>query len=407
MPVAFNYRYQQNAYVKYTDEGVVNLQKSIAYRAYTIAKPTDDEVPQGPKSNLPPEEVLTPYLQTLISQIRHELSQRPIITRHILFNKLGWDKRTKLRQAAVYCGYFFESGPWREALIQWGVDPRKDPKYRKYQTVTFLSYLKSGTAEHHKVSQQNINKFARLPAKEFANEHIFDGTSVSRTGNLFQFCDITDPLIANILATDDIRTTCAPTFQGWYHVGTWAKATVIMKHKMNTIISKKKPNDKIYRRIANWPEQWVDSEIAATYKDEVNDKQIHQEKKEEHDLMHYVRWTARNPRYAFERMEQGELPDHNAGGEGEPEEPDVPEDMAEEPVTREDLMAEDEDSQAEENDSDESDEGDGADAEGSDADAEGEWDPDNEDDDNDDDDDSQPIAQATDGPAPFGGLYRV
>ncbi|KAI8933123.1 hypothetical protein NX059_009764 [Plenodomus lindquistii] len=417
MPIAFNYRFQQNTFVKYTDRGVVNLQRSIAFNAYTIVKPTDEAVPTGPKSTLPPEDSLTPYLQTLIKQIKAELVQRPIITRHLLYNKLGWDKRTKLRQAAVYCGYFFESGPWREALIRWGVDPRKDPAFRRYQTVSFLSYLKSGKPRHNKTFDQHVYALSKMSKEELEREHIFDGTTVSQTGNLFQFCDIEDPLIKKILATKDIRTTCAPTFQGWYHVGTWAKATVILKDKMNAILAGETPDDTIYQRIITWPELWEDQDIAAKYREEIKDRGLHQEKKREHDVMHNVRWAARNPRYAFEKMETlsepaRENPDDGAAeGIEDTEEPDVPEDLTEAPVTADTILdedsgdLEDEDEEGEEDEDDEGDNVRNLDNEGDDQDddPDGEWEAD-------DDDDDLPLMASravSEGPTPFGGLYRV
>ncbi|CBY01704.1 hypothetical protein IAQ61_010061 [Plenodomus lingam] len=417
MPVAYNYRFQQNTFVKYTDRGIVNLQRSIAYHGYTIIKPTDESVPNGPKSTLPPEESLTPYLQTLVKQIKAELVKRPIITRHLLYNKLGWDKRTKLRQAAVYCGYFFESGPWREALIRWGVDPRKDPAFRRYQTVSFLSYLKSGMTKHNKTFDQHVYALSRMSKEELETQHTFDGTNVSQTGNLFQFCDITDPLIAKILATKDIRTTCAPTFQGWYHVGTWAKATVILKDKMNTILAKGVSDDSIYQRIIAWPELWDDQEIAAQYREEINDRAIHREKKREHDVMHSVRWAARNPRYAFEKMETPGQSLREADDDGvsedldEPEDPDVPEDSTEAPVTADAILDDNSgDSDGEERDDEDGQEdGDGSQDEDDDQDedVDGVWEAD---DDEDDDDDSFPLMsghEVSEGPRPFGGLYRV
>ncbi|KAH7079589.1 RNA polymerase III transcription factor IIIC subunit-domain-containing protein [Paraphoma chrysanthemicola] len=408
-PVAFNYRFQQNVYVKYTDEGVVNLQKSLAYNSYTIIKPTDAEVPSGPKPNLPAESSLTPYLQTLIAQIRAELEDRPIITRHLLYNKLGWDRRTRLRQAAVYCGYFFESGPWREALVRWGVDPRKDPSFRKYQTVSFTSYQKSGRAKHGKTFDEHVQKLGQMSAKDLESQHMFDGKTVSDTGNTFQFCDITDPLIAKILATDDIRTNCAPTFQGWYHVGTWAKVTVILKDKMNTIIAGKEIDDAIYSRVVGWPELWDDKEMAATYKAEVDHRQTHKEKQREHDVMHSVRWAARNPRYAFEKMEamdkeQQDTRDEEGRMEEDAEDAEVPEDMTEIPDTAETILREGDDEGGDVDDSNEDDENDESNRQAV-VDEVGELE---EEDDSDDED--LPIASAraaSEGPAPFGGLYRV
>jgi general transcription factor 3C polypeptide 5 (transcription factor C subunit 1) len=401
--------FQQNTFVKYTDQGVVNLQRSLAHNSYIIIKPTNEEVPTEPKSNLPPISSLTPYLQTLIAQIRAELEQRPIITRHLLYNKLGWDRRARIRQAAVYCGYFFESGPWREALVKWGIDPRKDPETRKYQTVSFMSYLKSGRAKHGKSFDYHVQKLSQMSAKELETEHIFDGRKVSETGNTFQFCDLTDPLLSKILATEDIRTTCAPTFQGWYHVGTWAKVTVILKDKMNTLIAGGAPDDTIYERIMSWPELWDDKEIARTYKAEVDNRLIHQEKRKEHEVMHSVRWAARNPRYAFEQMEAA---DEKRGQSTEAvdeaadaEDPEIPEDMTEEPDTAAAILNEGEKEAGDVDDDvdDEDEEGEGPRYE-----EELSEEPSYEDEDEDDDEDI-PIMSAravSGGPAPFGGLYR-
>jgi len=383
---------------------VVNLQKSLAYNSYTIIKPTDENVPTGPKSNLPPESSLTPYLQTLIAQIRAELARRPIITRHLLYNKLGWDRRTRLRQAAVYCGYFFESGPWREALVAWGVDPRKDTTYRKYQTVSFTSYSKSGRAKHGKTFDEHVQRLSQMSQRELERQHIFDGKTVSDTGSLFQFCDLEDPLLAHILATEDIRTSCAPTFQGWYHVGTWAKVTVILKDKMNTIIAGDEPDDALYSRVIAWPELWDDQEIAATYKTEVNNRQIHQEKRREHDVMHNVRYAARNPRYTFEKME---------GADGQPrpsteeeEDVEVSEDMTEVPDTAATILDEGEKEIDDQEDYNEDEGNEEIDDQRTREEEAGE----EADDDEDDDDSDVPLASmraASEGPAPFGGLYRV
>ncbi|KAF1834126.1 transcription factor tfiiic complex a box associated subunit sfc1 [Decorospora gaudefroyi] len=406
MPVAFNYRFQQNPYVKYTEKGVVNIQRSLAYNSYTVIKPTDEYVPSGPKPGLPAERDLTPYIQSLIANIRALLLERPVVTRQLLYNRLGWDKRTKLRQAAVYCGFFFESGPWREALIRFGVDPRKDPGYRKYQTVSFLSYLKAGTSKHHAVFDQHVMKLAKMSPEELETEHTFDGVNVSQTGNIFQFCDITDPLIARILATEDIRTTCAPTFQGWYHVGTWAKATVILKDKMNTIIGGETPDDSLYQRVINWPELWDDKDVAAQYKAEIDDRQIRHGKKREHDVMHSVRWAARNPRYAFEKMEALLEQEKQPGEEQEPEDLDVPEDMTEDPVTADAVLnaeledaEDDEDDQGGEGDEDDDMEGN---EEDEDEDMDGSWEAEDG-----HDSPAMPVRAVSEGPAPFGGYYRV
>lgn len=221
-------------FVKYTgdDRVEINVQKRNTVEGYHFIDPQDESVPLGPKPTMPPEHTLSPYVRSIIAAIKEELEYRPIITRHILYNKIGWDKRDIIREAAVYCGYFFTSGPWREALIEWGLDPRKDPFYRRYQTVSFTTFLKTGQSRSMQAWDRHVRDLAQLSREELQTQHIFDGVTASRTGNIFHFCDITDPLLRKILDTEDLRTTCAPTFQGWYHVGTWAKATVILKDKM-------------------------------------------------------------------------------------------------------------------------------------------------------------------------------
>ncbi|KAJ4346770.1 tau 95 subunit of transcription factor TFIIIC [Didymosphaeria variabile] len=367
LPIAYNYRFQQNTFVKYKDDNgavaEVNLHKSLAWSGYSIIKPNAEGVPMRPKSSLPRESDLTPYVQELIRSIRRELEKRPIITRHLLYNTLGWDKRDRLRQAAVYCGYFFETGPWREALIAWGVDPRTDPKYRFYQTVSFLSYKKTGTARHFTRFDQHVRDLAELSPQELRKQHTFDGVHVSRTGNLFQFCDVTDPLIQRILRTEDIRTTPAPTAQGWFHVGTWAKATVILKHKMNTILAGDKPDDSIYERILAWPELWDDKTFFAEHTKELHDKEAVSRKSVEHTVMKNVRYAAKNPRYAFERLEaqqgQSSGAEHPQTEEVE-EDVEVEEDMSEVPERAEDILNEggsvEDDSDNEVGDEDEDDE---------------------------------------------------
>lgn len=376
--VAYNYRFQQSSFIKFKDEKdgevtEVNLNKSLAWSGYTIIKPFAENVPDGPKSSLPPERDLTPYVQELIRSIRRELKKRPIITRHLLYNTLGWDKRERLRQAAVYCGYFFETGPWREALIAWGVDPRTDPKYRFYQTVSFLSYRSTGARKHFKHFDAHVRKLAQYSPTELATQHMFDGEHVSETGNLFQFCDITDPLIQGILQTNDFRSTPSPTAQGWYHVGTWAKATVILKHKMNTILAGEKPDNSTYQRIVAWPEAWDDATFFAQYAKEF--REAGTSKNPEHVVMRSVRYAARNPRYAFERLEaqrnrvpdveqpeavQGEENDVQVEeNEVQVEEDDVQveEDMTEIPERAEDILNEGVESEEDEDDDEDDDDG--------------------------------------------------
>jgi general transcription factor 3C polypeptide 5 (transcription factor C subunit 1) len=172
---------------------------------------------------------------------------------------------------------------------------------------------------------------------------------------------------------------------------------------MNTIIGGEKPDDSIYQRIVNWPELWDDKEMAAQYKSEVDDRHIHHEKRREHQVMHNVRWAARNPRYAFEKMESLDEQDTQAGEEG-PDDVDIPEDMTEDPVQPDTILNADI-GEAEDEDDDqngEADEDDEMQVEGRDEDLSGSSELDY-----DSDGPVMSVRAASEGPVPFGGYYRV
>ncbi|KAF2111317.1 RNA polymerase III transcription factor IIIC subunit-domain-containing protein [Lophiotrema nucula] len=420
MPVAYNYHYQQNHFVKYNAgrQSEHNTVVRLVAKGNWFIKITADTVPITPKPHLPPENTLSPVVQAVIASVRAELAKRPIITRHLLYNRIGWDKRDHIRDACVYCGYFFETGPWREALIVWGLDPRKDSVFRQYQTISFQSYTRTKTTGHFNNLNELIKRLKTKSAHELSREHIFDGTQVSSTGNLFQFCDITDPLLRRILDTPDIRETCAPTFQGWYHVGTWAKATVILRDKMQTIIRDKQPDDSLYARIMTWPELWTDEEMRATYIPETLKRASDAVQRHEWELMGLIRDAARNPRYAFEKMETknetenaGEIEDD---GMATPQsEPEVAEDVSEEP-DRVDVEVEEEETagqtlgqEIDDQSGDESNEDDGNGAE--DEEDLGQWANDegsDSDGPNEDESVEAELADTTQAPRPFGGLFK-
>ena len=45
--------------------------------------------------------------------------------------------QSNIGKALPYCGYMFTGGPWKRALISFGVDPRTISEYRFYQTLIF------------------------------------------------------------------------------------------------------------------------------------------------------------------------------------------------------------------------------------------------------------------------------
>jgi general transcription factor 3C polypeptide 5 (transcription factor C subunit 1) len=225
-PLPFNWGYHQNPNVRLefndvTGEHVlVNHSKPVKVQALVIAH-SAGSVPQDSPFQ-PPDE---PILKMFLAELQKAMDERPIWTRRALINRLGQAPGAYLmKQALQYIGYQFRKGPFRDAIIRYGVDPRTDPKYRIYQTLFFKIY-----DERHKEPGQawcdNRSKYTKKPDHENINAktHIFDGKSVSLDGKIWQVCDITDPLLARLLASETLREKFDTVSDGWYCNGSWAK----------------------------------------------------------------------------------------------------------------------------------------------------------------------------------------
>lgn len=150
-------------------------------------------------------------MQRLVTGARMIMEDRPIFTRRSLPNCIPGDdwEAVGLNTAKYvyqYVGYIFASGPWRDAIVKFGVDPRKDPKYRIYQTMMFMleSEPKDSRAKYSR-SKPKREKTEQELRKE---SHLFDGKHVSKDGKVWQVCDVTDPILQTLLATSNIRQTC-------------------------------------------------------------------------------------------------------------------------------------------------------------------------------------------------------
>ena len=168
-------------------------------------------VPESPSSQLQRFETLEPQMQALISELRKLLEQRPIFTRRALQNSLPkglWDQigATSGKHAFQYAGYSFNAGPWRDAIVKFGIDPRSDPKYRIYQTMMILSEPES----RREAMLETRSLRARTEPDQVPPErsHLFDGKAVCKDCRVWQVCDITDPLLSKILATPNLRPEC-------------------------------------------------------------------------------------------------------------------------------------------------------------------------------------------------------
>jgi general transcription factor 3C polypeptide 5 (transcription factor C subunit 1) len=173
-------------------------------------------LPSGPDENAPSIDSLGETMQRLIKQLKTLFEERPIWTRRALSNQLeDPDWYNVIKFAYHYFGYTFKSGPWRDAIIKYGIDPRTDPKFRIYQTMVFQLDIDYAPQKEARVKHGRGGTRVAIKNRRHKNDnglgvrsHTFDGTRIAFDGKIWQVCDITDPLIVSVLGIDNIRKSC-------------------------------------------------------------------------------------------------------------------------------------------------------------------------------------------------------
>ncbi|KAI1800565.1 RNA polymerase III transcription factor IIIC subunit-domain-containing protein [Daldinia bambusicola] len=233
--IGFNYNYEQNPNTKVEgDEAgkqqLINIQGRKKHSYGHFINNNQYPVPEKPR-----REPAMQVPEGLMSQLHALMDERPIWTRRAILNRVtGNYSDSVLRIALQLIGYQFRGGPWRDAFIKYGVDPRPDPSFRIYQTLAFK--LERNIIGTKKIPWEVVRKGqVKKRARENRNSHLWNGEDYSTDGKFWQVCDITDPFVRGIIDKAPLRETCDLKDSGWYHKGTWSKVKMVMKVKMVAI----------------------------------------------------------------------------------------------------------------------------------------------------------------------------
>lgn len=180
-----------------------------------------------------------------------------------------------LRHSIPYVAYVFRSGPWKDAIIRFGYDPRTERDSWVYQTFMFrffpspnednggesdgdkqatLSTDQPDRPETPVASASHTTKPVRpsrrpqpeqMQENQNADSHIFTGhPPVHRDGKMWMVCDIHDSLLRRILYDLDGRfpkqPVCDLMSAGWYGNVTHAIVRVIMRAKFQSMMEGRK-----------------------------------------------------------------------------------------------------------------------------------------------------------------------
>ena len=249
-----SYQYEQNpAVTTITNEKgkkiTINRQKKETRSIYAIAS-DEASVPSGPPDSLQRLEDANKYMQQAVKNLKALLEERPIVTRRAAYNLCDFGSESLFKDATQYACYSFRSGPWKDALVKYGLDPRRDPLYRKYQTLNFQINSRDATSATSTKKTRGGGAWSRtervqkdVPSDGRPPSHVFDGEHISTNGKMWQVCDLTEPSLLDLFSTHSLRETC-DTFQtGWYHNGTWCTARIIMRDQIGILLSGSKPSD--------------------------------------------------------------------------------------------------------------------------------------------------------------------
>ncbi|PIA91825.1 Transcription factor tau subunit sfc1 [Cercospora beticola] len=267
------YEYHQAAGVIFVqdDDGQIKSRNIAApVKRVTWGLPPDiDEVPQGPPLELPRKSPGGEMLPRTVAALQKILDEdRPLVTKRVALNSMPPISESIFKEATQYVGYSFKAGPWRDSLIKYGVDPRKDPKYRHYQTLMFQvdahAFKDSTASERPSWKQNETNTTWARPlrhTKDAPSTHVFDGKNITANGKTWQTIDVVDPVVYKLLQTEDLPTECDVYQWGWYHNGTMAKVRTIMKDKMRYLFAKQEPPHADYEVIARLPDKLTKENI--------------------------------------------------------------------------------------------------------------------------------------------------
>ncbi|KAI9712580.1 MAG: tau 95 subunit of transcription factor TFIIIC [Chrysothrix sp. TS-e1954] len=263
--IPYQYAYEQAMGVRAVGDmagskKVVNVFAHRKIRMHNV--PYDEKtIPTQPMPDIDNESTLDAPYKTVVDRLRELLEQRPILTRRYFLCKLKTEQITYLKYAAQYSAYSFRSGPWRDCIIKFGVDPRLDCKYAQFQAMEFHVEPARGQAPLWMRSRRGGSRYGQKKT-EGPRGYIFDGKSYSPRGRTWQMCDIVDPFIRPFLERP-LRVRCDIKSYGWLQSGTLATVRAVMKDKLTILAAGEVPDNSPYQVLAGLPDKVTSSDINA------------------------------------------------------------------------------------------------------------------------------------------------
>lgn len=243
-----------------------------------------ETVPSSPHASDPLVKRGLDSFVKLVSLLRLLFTQRPIWLRRALFSGVPAELRLNFDKAITSVAYCFQgAGPFFQACVKYGYDPRKDPNSRKYQVIEvrchnvfFEEALQILEQQKKKLNEGRIlhegndadienQKTGLVPVSldlfKMPSEHILNSVP-QKKNNFFQMCDINLEPIKTVIESQNL----SKTYCGKYGFYTEEAMTEIQKAIKVTLFKEAKKVIGDERSNQIWPEDLTEETISKKMK---------------------------------------------------------------------------------------------------------------------------------------------
>ncbi|KAG7097162.1 hypothetical protein E1B28_004539 [Marasmius oreades] len=211
----------------------------------------------------PPQNVVDARNQVdanIVKKIEFLFKDRPIWTRMSLFNQITPAMAREVHNSKIILPlvcYVFQDGPWRDTLVRFSYDPRRDPEARFYQRLYFrnanhpISRPSVMTRRQERAAGNTLDLTDSDERREvtifggfslsftlhvYRLSHMFDGQTLTKETAAFQLCDITNPMLKEMIeSTEDLRETCDER-DGWYSTHAYERIKLVLRLKFFSLL---------------------------------------------------------------------------------------------------------------------------------------------------------------------------
>ncbi|KAI0734983.1 RNA polymerase III transcription factor IIIC subunit-domain-containing protein [Fomitopsis betulina] len=250
-PIPQNYNYKSNPASVVTtvvDEEtgeekkrLINRMRWKGYGPISISF-FDPGVPDKPSTAV--EEQRSIADKMILQRLQDLFQERPVWTRAAIFNQFTSFEIREIVNSKVLLplvSYVFQDGPWRDTQIRLGYDPRQDREARFYQRLYFRNtshpiVRPSVVSKRQEGRTELAQSRTETGGQDDKRSHIFDGVTVTKETAAFQLCDITDPMLKEMIEDEeDLRDACHER-DGWYSTHAFERIKTVLRHKFFSLL---------------------------------------------------------------------------------------------------------------------------------------------------------------------------